>query len=323
MKTVNGVHSQQQNKMAINTTLLSNRKIIKRLINSEASVFCFFRKVENQTHEIIYDTIEVVLRRNVLGGCETIDFRLLRAKNGSPLSRTFIFNPHIEDKKLWGQVSNEASKKRTRFEDWYPIALNDYHSKKPEVFVMKSCTAELDESEIANFIKLDSFQLNNYYKFYTKDDFIRNNFQVEINKERDNSPTYDSAHEWKVVNKYGLILKERHFRQRRSDFGSDHYLTMLMSNPAYFHQTKPQIFYNTITPREGYPIRASFWEDVYDYFFDRKNMILVNYDEMPPYPKTVNPNKNYAGERLFNPSNDLLSNSFVISIKVDESVFEL
>ena len=59
--------------------IIDNRKIIKRLFESDASVFCFFRNTSVNSKEIKYDTLVIFINRNAWQ--VAIEFRLNNCKD--------------------------------------------------------------------------------------------------------------------------------------------------------------------------------------------------------------------------------------------------
>ena len=290
----------------IEDIIITNRKIINRLIKSEASVFCFYRIRPRKTPDIL----EIYIHNNLSG----IEFRF-KSSESELISQTFQFLEHLIDDDLWDKIDQEVKRKYFYFSDIEALSkkYEIYFNRKPEIYHhIFPCI--LNEEEIARFLDLNTFDLKNYYKFYTKEDFIKHNFEKEILEKRRYGEPYTHIFETKVVYKYGLILKERYFHRRYSDFGYENYTTQVMCDHAYFSD-KPNRFNKLITPRDVTPDPIEFWSHIYSYFFNDKRFILVNYDDMQTAPDDFSHKmKTDIPPKLFCLPDDLLKDIYIISL---------
>lgn len=151
-----------------------------------------------------------------------------------------------------------------------------------------------------------------------------NSFLNYFKKERGNL-LFKQNYNWETIEYAGLLIRHKFYHLRYSDFGTSNYIITILGNPIYFspYNKKPfefEFFHSERTHfRHIYP--ADLFIDVdlnnydgnhlidlileraFNYFFDNKEFVVMNYDEF------------YYGRRSFTIPKELLENIHVFSIE--------
>jgi len=122
-------------------------------------------------------------------------------------------------------------------------------------------------------IDIENIDLENYYKILNKSDFKRK-LKIIYSK-----VSYKS---WTKHYFLGLISDVKYFCQKFSDYGSENTFATVFANSAYFHFNKTKVFVRTTDPSGHYdkPDFDKYAEDIFKYFYDGYEFLLINFDEM-------------------------------------------
>lgn len=325
---------------SLHDTLLENRKVIKRLLDSDASIFCFFRLVNDKypsfdygdilrkEEDKKYDTLVITVKRHFHGHSE-ITFQLTVHDSEQIIEKNFKFSEEDIDDSLLEKIEQElkeeglkpaASSHGTDFDGFSDKQWAAYYERKPEVYNQNEMSfGTLEESEIAEFIQLKDFDFNYYYKLYTREDFQDRTYYNPI-EQSEEVDWHSNRTAWKVFRKFGLIIKKRWYTQQQSDYGSDNYYEYIIADPVYISNDKTKEFFYYTSPSGGSWRRDKFLKSVYDYFFGTKQMILAGFDDMPmcPTSKCWRSSDEYDfRDKLFAPPKSLLTDCFILSAQID------
>jgi hypothetical protein len=164
---------------------------------------------------------------------------------------------------------------------------------------------------LADFINFDLFDLVNYYKLYSKVAFYKK------------APFYEMIEHKNWIQSFylGLIFDKKLFSQKDSDFGSDHTQLYVCANSLYFGFNKNKVFSFVVRPSEEYgdtlyKRMRVFASELFDYYYDNKEFILLNFDEMPSYDLAriyqENRGKKFEDKQYTLPT-EILSKTYILS----------
>lgn len=141
-------------------------------------------------------------------------------------------------------------------------------------------------------------------------------------KERGNL-LFKQNHHWETIDYAGLLIRHKFYHLRYSDFSTSNYVVTILGNPVYFspYKKKPfefEFFRSETTQfRHIYPVEMFMdielehydgnnlidliLERAFNYFFDGKEFVVMNYDEI------------YYGRRSFSIPEELLESIHVFS----------
>jgi hypothetical protein len=122
-----------------------------------------------------------------------------------------------------------------------------------------------------------NLDLNNYYKIITETDFIRHFREIFFFGN-------DDYYCWRKKQFYGLYLDQKDFNKKQSDFGSLNTQTYLYANSLYLGFKKDKIFSLKFNPNDysstEIPAIEKLGKELFEYFYDGKEFILINFDDM-------------------------------------------
>ncbi len=124
-------------------------------------------------------------------------------------------------------------------------------------------------------IEIQRIDLNNYYKLLTKSDFV---------EQLDNVIGINEYYFWQKEYCCGLIIDQKVFKKRISDFGNDNTQTYIYANSSYFGFRKDKVFSVNKKPSDSISsfakIIKKLGEEMFNYYYDGNKFLLINFDEM-------------------------------------------
>lgn len=272
--------------------IIENRKFIKRVFNSDASILIFPNKYMRDQIVKFKDrnNIFLVLSRNANKKYEN-----RRTKTGNH----WIFELKL-DIKLYSEFNQVQSISTEKTVDL------EYLLKDPETN-METLPINETDNIILDLIDLELFDLENYYKLFNKRDFI-------------NQSVFDGlANEyWKQNFFLGLVFECKIFCKSESDFGSDNFQEYCYANSSYFGFKKNKVFSYMIVPSDyGEDYKGiKFLNEIFEYFYDGKEFVLMNFDNMPMkfLGKIFYENRGHSlNDKIYQLPEDFLDKTYILS----------
>lgn len=241
--------------MKLDKGILENRKFINKIIKSEASSFIFFYKLP-----IKYLWVQKE--------------RIVKYDDKFPVfSNLIIFEIVSEDETLTYELNINHIYDPSGPQDIYH--LDDY--KKITDYMKINLEQEgITENEkiLYDKINIQGIDKERYYKLFNLKDFKYNFWRTFLPRKID-------YYTWSLEEFYGLFKKQKCFNKSYSDFGSDYLNTFILADSKYIY-SKPKVFNIVHDPAGSFSPRADeFLEEVYDYFYDGKKYICINFDSIP------------------------------------------
>ncbi len=219
------------------------RKFITRSFNSDASILIFYKEIEKDTYPD-----------------KNQDYLVIKKKALAIPNEESLFADEIN-------FVLDINGTRKTWEISYKSICAD------ETKGMLTSSDE-DISMFLNLIQPNQFDLKNYYKILQKQDFVLQ-FYNRIFE-------YDH-YRWLQKDFYGLVIEQKDFSWKDSDYGSDNTQIYIFANSKYFRFRFCSVFSYHIKPRDFtvgiFDEMKELSEKVYEYFFENKKYILTNFDE--------------------------------------------
>jgi hypothetical protein len=135
-----------------------------------------------------------------------------------------------------------------------------------------------------------------YLKLVDKETYIKQFFKLSRS-------VLNGNYQWETIDYRGLFVRYKHYYQRYSDFGYHSYKISIIGNPSYISPYKKKAIeidffddertrVNSYYPNElfsrdevqslggGIEIVKKVLSKAFDYFFDNKKFVAINYDEV-------------------------------------------
>lgn len=180
-------------------------------------------------------------------------------------------------------------------------------------------TSENDtDRTMCDFLELDNFNLEHYYKFISETDFIRQLSKI-IYLKKDN-------YYWLKNYLYGLIIERKDFVLKCSDFGSENTQYYFYANSEFFGFKKDRIFsYNERPNSNSLYDMEIIGKEIFNYFFDKKELILTNFDNMPlnNFNKIFFDNRRHnSNDKIYIIPEDIQNKTYILSNQIGDFIYE-
>jgi hypothetical protein len=142
-----------------------------------------------------------------------------------------------------------------------------------------NCYFLFDSSYYIIFIRLLNF-IDKEFRFkWIDEDYFYNKFKNRIYSNIKNS-------KWREFYLFGINIKSHDFYQRYSDFGTDNDTTIFYGDSKYakFRSKKPLSVTHNPRGDSGNKNPGKYYdleENLYEYFYEGKNYVLINFDDIP------------------------------------------
>jgi len=166
-----------------------------------------------------------------------------------------------------------------------------------------------------NKIELNNIDFKNYYKLYSKIDFLHELIGVL---------QYNNITQlWTNIDFCGLIIHKKDYCESHSDFGSKNSQFYIFANPSYFGFKKDRIFSINLHPMDG-PIEwrdkvKDLGEEIYKYYFGNSEFLLINFDKIElTWPNVVHtsPVGHKFEDKIYYFPKQLQQQTFVVSNQI-------
>jgi len=278
----------------MDTNVIENRKFLNRVFRSDTSLFVFYQKVSNDTSF----------------GDENYErkYNYLIIKKKPILDYSTKFSDELV-LKLWKENKT------------YDLSISiKYFNKNTGSNLLKVPVNDVDKT-LLDFLDLKGFDLENYYKFITETDFIQQLYNIIF--------LNDENYYWQKRHFYGLILDQKEFVRKYSDYGSDHTQTYIYANSQFLGFKKNRIFSHHRNPGD-YPLMLlpaiqELGKEIFNYFYDEKELILTNFDKMAlsTFSKIFWDNRrhNMQDKKYIIPE-ELKEKTFILSDQITSFIYE-
>ena len=206
------------------------------------------------------------------------------------------------------------------FEDKIELILNKYdgtthkYSISFESLSESKTDVEIFDDSGSDILKIFDpieYDLKNFYELLQKQDFV-----LQFNKNIYEGDNYS----WLQKDFYGLVIEQKYFSSKQSDYGSENIQIYVYANSKYFGFRYNTVFSFNIRPRDLtiniFDKIKIFGESMYDYFFKSKQYILSNFDEheLSPYSKVFFENRGHllTDKKYMLPS-EFVADTYIIS----------
>lgn len=265
-----------------------------RIIKSDFPVLCFF-------FQISYDeTYVLVFRRNKWPSC-LLEFYLERSPDYASKRRIALLA--------------ERSFVESNFKE--------FSSAFREVFTKHGQFSTPDSSS--------------YYRWWDRESYCKAFLNIETTIRRGNNGEI-----WSIREFGGLIIKCNEYKRRYSDFGSDNEMYVIRGDAKYggmvgkgeiYHHENPRGDTKTwtraggdMTTQSHFDEKASLSQNAFDFFYDRRELILENYDLVPfEFGRYFESGPSITGPvfpgKLFSPPSYLIEKSFVLTTQFEQNAW--